>query len=160
MKILSDEELIQLKCQQIFVPLIYSEIVGRILDRWPDSAEEKLREFGRRVAKGILKIWEPKGKTIKSIAEESHKFLLKQKPPIKMQKDGHTLVLKDRNCVLCWEVQAAKIHYCTPYGSLLETFVNHCREKNPKLPKIWVETTKSRAMGDKYCEHVIHILEE
>ncbi|MHA1271262.1 MAG: hypothetical protein ACTSPY_15830 [Candidatus Helarchaeota archaeon] len=159
---ITDDELVRLKCQQLFVPLIYSEIVGRILDKWP-NAEEKLREFGRRIANGILTIWKPKNvSSVKSIASECYLYLLKQKPPIKVEKDGMTLVLKDENCILCWEVQTqGKLHYCAPYGSLLETFVNYCREnKNPKLPKIWVETTKSKAMGDNYCEHVIHIIED
>ncbi|MHA1312156.1 MAG: hypothetical protein ACTSQO_14675 [Candidatus Helarchaeota archaeon] len=158
---ITEEELLRLKCQQLFVPLIYSEVVARIIDRWPDNVEKKLREFGRRIGKGILSMWIPKNTdSVKSIVQETYKFLLKQKAPVEMKKDGRTLILRDKKCILCWEVTNANFHYCTPYGSLLETFVNKCRETNPKLPKIWVETTKSRAKGDNYCEHVIHILEE
>ena len=157
---LPDSELLKMKCQKIFVPLIYAEIVVKIIEKW-DNPEEKLREFGKRIGNGILTVWYPKkANSIKKIAQETYKFLLKQEPPIKMEKDGKTLILKDENCVLCWNVQAGGLHYCTPYGSLLETIINYCRNKNPKLPKVRIETTKSKAMGNKYCEHVIHILEE
>lgn len=157
---LSDAELINLKCQKLFVPLIYAELIAKIIDKWGDKAEERLREFGRNIGEGILKVWQPENtKSIKKIMQETYKFLLKQKPPIEMEKDGRTLIIKDEDCVLCWNVQAGDIHYCTPYGSLLETVVNFCREKkNPDLPKIWVETTKSKAMGSDYCEHVIHFI--
>jgi len=159
---ISDEELVKAKCAKIFIPLIYAEIVAQIVHKWGiDEATEKLKAFGRRIASGILKVWSPKNiSSIKDIAQESYKYLLKQKPPIEVQKDGRAIVLKDSDCVLCWNVQASGLNYCTPYGSLLENIINYCRTKNPKLPKIWVETTKSRAMGFDYCEHVIHIKEE
>jgi predicted hydrocarbon binding protein len=141
-----------MKTQEIFIPVIYTGTVARVIQKLGDKAPEILKELGIRMAETILKIWKPKKNSTEGIVQEIYKEILLKKPQIEKQAGGTRLIVKDEDCVLCWNVQA-KIHYCIPIGVILETVINKYSQD-----KVQVETTKSKAMGADQCEHVINVI--
>lgn len=141
-----------MKTQEIFVPVVYTGTVAKVIQKLGDKAPDVLKELGRRMAETILKIWAPKKNSTEAIVQEIYKQILLKKPIIEKQAGGTRLIVKDEDCVLCWNV-VANIHYCIPIGVILETVINKYSQD-----KVQVETLKSKAMGADHCEHVINVI--
>lgn len=156
---LSRKELMKIKNQEAFIPIIYSEVVGLLKSKYGiENTTKKLKEMGHRLAEGILIYWTPKKvKKIPEIVMECYKFFLYRKCSVKAVLDKYWV--RDRNCPVCYfDISDSEIPCCIVIAGLIERLINRLRERNPKLPEVKVSTVSSRSMGTNYCEHVIEIL--
>ncbi|MBD3227326.1 MAG: hypothetical protein GF329_03985 [Candidatus Lokiarchaeota archaeon] len=146
-----------LKTQEIFVPVIYTGTVAKLIQNLGiEKTIEKLEQLGRNMGDTILKIWKPESRDIEKIIKESYKQILLKEPNIETQSDGKIYIVRDEDCILCWNVEA-EIHYCIPIGKMLEKIINYCSEIHSNIPRVNVETTKSKAKGFDFCEHIINL---
>ena len=153
---LDRKELLKIKNQEAFIPIIYSEIVVILKNKYGNEYTlERLREMGHRLAEGILKNWTPpKIKSIPDIIKETYKMFLYRNISVKRGFDR--LYVRDRNCPLCYfDISDSDIPFCIVIDGLIEHLVNLLRDKNPNLPEIKCENVASRSMGAKFCEHAI-----
>lgn len=154
---LSRKELIKIKNQEAFIPIIYSHIVGLLKNKYGNERTlKRLREMGYKLAEGILKYWTPKNiGSISSIIKETYQFMLYRNIHI---KEGVQIHVRDFNCPVCaFDIADSDIPFCIVISALIENIVNLLRVKNPKLPKIECKPLVSRSMGAPYCEHLIEI---
>ncbi len=155
---LTREELLKIKNQEAFIPIIYSEIVGLLKQKYGiEYTIKRLREMGHRLAEGLLNYWKPKNtKSIPDIVKETYRFLLYRKIEIDEKKDLGRIIIRDENCPVCYmDVSDSDIPFCIVIGAMIEGMVNQLRKWITRLPEVSCETVASRSMGADHCEHVI-----
>ena len=153
---LTRDELMKIKNQQAFIPIIYSEMVVLLKRKYGNEyAMKRLREMGRRIADGILKHWHPKNtKTIPDIVKEAYKTFVYGK--VEVEEILDKFVIHDENCPLCYmDITDSDIPFCTVFSAMIEVLINSSRQWNPRLPEVECVTIASRSMGASLCEHSI-----
>jgi len=155
---LSREELLKIKNQEAFIPIIYAHIVGLIKVKYGNERTmDRLREMGHKLGEGLLKYWSPSNiGSIRDIIKETYKFMFYRN--IHVKEGPHEINIRDFNCPVCsYDITDPDIPFCIVISGLIEQLVNSLRAKNPKLPKIECNPLASRSMGSPYCEHLIVI---
>lgn len=155
---LSRAELLTIKNQEAFIPIIYAHIVGLIKAKYGNERTlARLREMGHKLAEGLLKYWSPSNiGSVRDIIRETYKFMLYRN--IHVKEGPHEINIRDFNCPVCYfDIADSDIPFCIVISGLIEQLVNMLRAKNPKLPKIECNPLASRSMGAPYCEHIIKI---
>jgi len=155
---LSRDELLKIKNQEAFIPIIYSHIVGLLKTRYgSEETLKRLREMGYKLAEGILNHWIPKNiGSIQAILKETYKFMLYRN--LHIREKGREIRVRDFNCPVCYfDIADSDIPFCIVISALIERLIYLLRSKNPKLPQIECKTLMSRSMGALYCEHIIEI---
>jgi len=156
----SRKDLLNEKVQTMLLQTVYPEIVTYLKDKLSkEGTIQVLRNMGKNVAKTISKEWIPNGKNLKEMVKEVFEFLFDNKAvKFKNDEEGNLLII-DPECRLCTEgLEVSDINYCEIISSALEGFVNIARETCLTLPKVNINTVRSKASGAKNCEHVIKIL--
>ncbi|MDD1778442.1 MAG: hypothetical protein LUQ65_09775 [Candidatus Helarchaeota archaeon] len=155
---LSRAELLKIKNQEAFIPIIYAHIVGLIKAKYGNERTmARLREMGHNLAEGLLKYWSPSNiGSVRDIIRETYKFMLYRN--IHVKEGPQEINIRDFNCPVCYfDIANSDIPFCIVISGLIEHLVNLLRTKNPKLPKIECNPLASRSMGAPYCEHIIKI---
>lgn len=162
---LTREELLNTKFSRSILPIIYAQLMPMIKDKWGiEQGKEVLRDFGRRVVRGLLRYWKPKSKTVPSIVQEIYKFLFGIKSvKVKVIKEHGKIVkwiFTDKECPLCWTgIEEEEIHYCIALSGAIEELFNtlprDIKSKYRKLPFVSATTVQSKAFGAKNCVHEI-----
>ena len=155
---LSRAELLKIKNQEAFIPIIYSHIVGLLKTKYGNEKTlSRLREMGYKLAEGLLTHWTPKNiGSVSSIIKETYRFMLYR--DIHVKEGVHEINVRDFNCPVCYfDIADSDIPFCVVISALIEGLINSLRTKNPKLPKIECKPLVSRSMGAPYCEHLIQI---
>ncbi len=153
---LTREDLLKIKNQEAFIPIIYSEIVSLLKTKYGNEyTMKRLREMGHRLAEGLLKYWKPtKVKSIPDIIKETYQQFFYRKIEVKEVLDK--IIVRDKNCPVCYlDVTDSDIPFCIVIGAVIEGIINGLRKWLPKLPEIQCETVASRSMGAEVCEHVV-----
>ncbi|MHA1264678.1 MAG: hypothetical protein ACTSRS_05505 [Candidatus Helarchaeota archaeon] len=153
---LKREDLMKIKNQEAFIPIIYSEIVSLLIGRYgQEYAMKRMKEMGYKLAEGLIKYWIPKKiDSIEHIIKETYKFFLYRNIEIKQVLDK--IYVRDKECPVCYlDITDAEIPFCIVISGMIERLINLLREKNPKLPLITCENISSRSMGKDICIHVI-----
>lgn len=153
---LTRDELLKIKNQEAFIPIIYSEIVVLLKNKYGnDYALKRLRKMGHLLAEGIIKQWKPrKINSIQEIIVETYKVFLYRK--LKTKKVLDKIYVRDENCPVCYfNVSDSDIPFCIVISGLIERMINLLRNFNPKLPEISVDNISSRSMGKDLCIHAI-----
>lgn len=156
---LSRKELLKIKNQEAFIPIIYAHIVGLIKAKYGiERTMIRLKEMGYRLADGLLKSWTPSNVgSVKEILKEAYKFLLYRN--IHVREGALEINVRDFNCPVCsYDIADSDIPFCIVISGLIEQMILSLRARNPKLPKIECSTLASRSMGAPYCEHLIKII--
>jgi predicted hydrocarbon binding protein len=156
---LSRNELLKIKNQEAFIQIIYSEIVILLKNKYGiEYTVQRLRQMGYKLAEGILKYWTPSHiKSIPEILIDTYKFMLFRKLSVTRVLDK--IIVRDRNCPVCYfDITDSDVPFCVVISGLIERLNSLLRERNPRLPEIKCQTTLSRSMGAKYCEHVIEYI--
>lgn len=155
---LSREELMKIKNQEAFIPIIYSEIVSILKTRFGnDYTLQRLREMGHKLANGLLKYWKPKNiKSIPDIIIETYKSFLYRK--LKVKKVLDKIYVHDQQCPVCYlDISDSDIPFCIVISGLIEGLINGLRKFNPRLPEVKCDTIASRSMGAGACVHAIEV---
>ena len=91
--------------------------------------------------------------------------LMKEKYGVKGAKDALPertetgLIIIDKNCPICWEGVVEKdIPYCCILDGFFEKYISIANDEEYPIPKAQMRATKSKAMGDPHCEHLLTIL--
>lgn len=154
------KDILKKKAQTILLQAVYPAIVTFLKTNYTnEDIIGILKRIGSHSAFTMIKEWKPKGKSIEKVVKEIFKVVFNNKKvKIKKDKQGNYKII-DRACRLCWEaIEEKEIHYCVIASSFIEQFVNF-KSEIYFLPKIKVETVKSKAAGDKHCEHYMEIVE-
>jgi predicted hydrocarbon binding protein len=157
-KELSRTELLKIKNQEALIPIIYSEIVSLLKQRFDkEYIINRLREMGDRLAEGLLKHWVPKQtKTIPKILNDIYKMLFYRK--ISVTKAMGQYIVRDKQCPVCYlEISDSDIPFCIVLSAAIQGIINRLHEQHPNLPEVECTTIASRSMGAKFCEHAIKI---
>ena len=153
---LTRDELLKIKNQEAFIPIIYSEIVVLLKNKYGnDYTLQRLRKMGHMLADGILKHWTPhKIRSVQDIIEETYQVFLYR--GLKTKKVLDKIYVRDENCPVCYfNVSDSDIPFCIVISGLIERIINNLRKYNPKLPEISVDNISSRSMGKDLCIHAI-----
>lgn len=160
---LTREELLNSKFSRSILPIIYAQLMPMIKDKWgTEQGKEVLRDFGRRVIRGIMRYWKPKSKNVPGIIKEVYKFLFGIKSvkaqTIKRGKKIQKWIMTDKECPLCWTgIEEEEIHYCVALSGAIEELFNTLPRtgKYKKLPFVTATTIESKAFGANRCVHEI-----
>ncbi|MHA1893352.1 MAG: hypothetical protein ACTSX4_02500 [Candidatus Helarchaeota archaeon] len=169
LKPLTREEIIHKKYSAAIIPIIYGQMVPKILRKYggdEQKTREILKEFGKKLGRQITQYWTPKKKKdIPTILKQTYRFFLKRKlKNLEVIEKEKKWIMVDDTCIMCWEgidSSQNKVHYCTPMSGVIEAFVNEIRKKKEfsHIPKIKCETIESKARGDEFCKHEISVVE-
>ena len=153
---LTREELMKIKNQEAFIPIIYSEVVGLLKQKYGvEYAFKRIREMGHRLSEGLLKYWKPKNiKSIPDIIKEAYLTFIYRK--VEVKEILNKVVIRDKACPVCYlDVSDSDIPFCTVFSAMIEGLVNGLRRWLPKIPEIRCNTIASRSMGAELCEHEV-----
>ncbi len=156
---LTRDELLKIKNQEAFIPIIYSEIVVLLKNKYGNEyTEKRLKEMGYRLADGVLRHWRPeKISSIQEIIVETYKTFLYRKLSTKKVLDK--IYVRDDNCPVCYfDISDSDIPFCIVISGLIERLINQLRRLNPKLPEIHVDNISSRSMGKDLCIHAVSFI--
>lgn len=156
---LTREELMKIKNQEAFIPIIYSEIVSLLLNKYgKDYTLERLRKMGHKLAEGLLKYWSPeKIDSIADIIKDTYKLFLYRNIEVKQVLDK--VYVRDAECPVCYlGISDAEIPFCIVIDGMIEHLINLLKKRNIKLPTVKCENVSSRSMGKDLCVHVISFI--
>jgi len=126
-----------------------------------EEAKGRVFRIGQESARDMLKVTAPKIKNIKTMVEYWFKLMWHAKPSkikVKKEKDKTIYEIIDKKCGVCdpeTELEGVKMPCISISG-----YLDACMEYISKISDIGsykVQTVKSVAMGDSYCEHHIEI---
>ncbi len=154
---LTRSELMKIKNQEAFIPIIYSEIVSLLKQKYGNEYTiKRIREMGHRLSDGLLKYWKPKNTKVPDIVKEAYKTFVYR--DIKVDKSLEQWIIRDEHCPICYlDISDSDIAFCTVFSAMIEGLINGLRKWLPKLPQIECTTIASRSMGAELCEHAITV---
>jgi len=153
---LSRMELIDMKVHNTLFTTFYVQIVSLMKEKYGvEGAKEALRQIGQGCAVSWYKYVQPlKTRSIKRIINYIIDNSFYYAVVFKESQEG--LSLLDKNCPICWEgVLEKDIPYCCIIDGFLERYLLINQEEFGLIPKVEVRAIKSKATGDRYCEHLI-----
>ncbi|TFG05410.1 MAG: hypothetical protein EU536_02260 [Promethearchaeota archaeon] len=155
---LSRAELAEMKVHNTLFTTFYVQIVSLLKGKYGVvGAIDAIRQIGEGVAITMYQYKKPTTrKDLKKLINEISQFGFYYTLDIKSDPDG--LLLIDKNCPICWEGVIEKdVPYCCIIDGFLERYINTIHEEYGDVPRVQVRVRKSKATGDKYCEHLVRI---
>ncbi|MHA1299353.1 MAG: hypothetical protein ACTSO9_07965 [Candidatus Helarchaeota archaeon] len=148
------------KVQTLLLQCVYPEIVSFLKKNMEtEDLIQILRDVGTTCAKTIAEYWRPGGKTVQDMIKNIFSFIFDNKSVKIIKTESGKLRLIDQECRLCWEnLEEQDINYCFTISSFIEELINSTRESYVFLPKIKVNTIKSKATGAEHCEHIVEFI--
>ncbi|NVM27509.1 MAG: hypothetical protein HWN65_01595 [Candidatus Helarchaeota archaeon] len=158
------EELLKEKSQSMLIAMIYAEIYSRVRQKFDqETAAEKLKEFGKRIARSYYEYYKPSKSSISGIARElSDKIGGMKKIKLKKLDDGFSISSND--CPLCVpEITIEGLHYCYPTMGILEEYLNLIIRDNPRkfrYERVIGSVVQSKSCGAEICEYRYKLIEK
>ena len=154
-------DMVDLKVHNKLFTTFYVQIVSLMKEKYGvEGAKDALREIGEGVATTMWKYVKPakaQSKTLENIIEEIFGVSFYYTVEFKRTETG--LIIIDKNCLICWEGVVEKdIPYCCILDGFFEKYISIANDEEYPIPKVQMRATKSKAMGDPHCEHLLTIL--
>ncbi|NVM52373.1 MAG: hypothetical protein HWN66_01635 [Candidatus Helarchaeota archaeon] len=160
------EKLHKERSQSLLVAMIYVEIYSQMQQKYDlETAAEKLKNFGRNIAKSYYQYYKPSKSSIsETIRELALKIGAIKKLKLRRVDDGFTLTSTD--CPLCvedFEVEGQGPAYCYPICGILEEYLNLIFKDNPRkfrYKEAIGRVVKSKSCGADMCEYHYRLVEK
>ena len=155
---LSRVELATWKVHNTLFTTFYVQIVSLMKEKYGvQGAIDALRQIGEGVATTLFKYIRPiKTNSLEALIQYIVGFAFYY--PVEIKKNDFGLMVYDKNCPICWEgVQEKDIPYCCIIDGFIEKYVALVHEENNAIPLIIARAVKSKATGEKSCQHQITI---
>jgi len=128
----------------------------------PDEAKQRIFRIGQEVGREMLKIWDPKTTDIKKMILKWYKLMWNSTKYVKVkkikEKDREIYRIIDKKCGVCdpeTTIEGLEMP-CVSIDGYLDACLEYISARTP-LSSYKVQTIRSIAMGDPYCEHEIEI---
>jgi predicted hydrocarbon binding protein len=155
---LSRTELAEMKVHNTLFTVFYVQIVSMMKEKYgTQGAIDALRQIGEGVATTLYNYIRPiKTNSLAALISYIVDFAFYYPVLIKKIDDG--LMVYDKNCPICWEGVIEKdIPYCCIVDGFLEKYIAMTHEENSEIPIVEVHVVKSKATGEKYCQHKVKL---
>jgi len=156
---LSRIELADMKVHNTLFTTFYVQIVSLMKEKYGiQGAIDALRQIGEGVATTLYKFIRPvKTNSLTTLIEFIVGFSFYY--PVEIKKTDFGLMVYDKNCPICWEgVMEKDIPYCCIIDGFLEKYIALVHEENDAIPLVQSRVVKSKATGEKFCQHQVNIL--
>ena len=145
---------------KMYYPNVLSFLVKKV---GFEQAKTRIFQIGQETGREMLKVWDPKTKDVKTLILKWYKLMWNKNKNVKitMAEENRKIIyhIIDKKCNVC-EPELIIEGLQVPCVSMAGNF-DACMEYLAKILPIQsfqVQTVKSLATGDPYCEHQIELV--
>ena len=147
----------------LLIKMYYPNVITFLVKQvGAEEARKRLYQVGQQVGRELLRIRKPKTTDIKKMISGFFKFMWNTTKNIKIkkikEKDRLIYRITDNKCGICdpeTAIEGVDVP-CVSVDGYLDACLEYISKTTP-IPAYKIQTLKSVATGDEYCEHQIEI---